>query len=161
MFALSCYYYSILWVFLCNPQPKYVKQSVMCAAYNLIFPNVFLQCETTVEQHEDEVIEFFAHETENVKDKLCSKRTGVFNTQHAECILKSYTLLHISVMLFPSSDCISINCLLILCALQTSVTTLWKCPTMNFDIISPRLLSLLSRSVLFSVVSLSSGSPWQ
>lgn len=34
-------------------------------------------CETTVEQHEDEVIEFFAHETENVKDKLCSKRTDL------------------------------------------------------------------------------------
>uniref|UniRef100_A0A8C7GET4 Canopy FGF signaling regulator 2 n=1 Tax=Oncorhynchus kisutch TaxID=8019 RepID=A0A8C7GET4_ONCKI len=32
-------------------------------------------CETIVEQHEDEVIEFFAHETDNVKDKLCSKRT--------------------------------------------------------------------------------------
>uniref|UniRef100_A0AAY5K307 DUF3456 domain-containing protein n=1 Tax=Esox lucius TaxID=8010 RepID=A0AAY5K307_ESOLU len=34
-------------------------------------------CETIVEQHEDEVIEFFAHETDNVKDKLCSKRTGM------------------------------------------------------------------------------------
>ncbi|KAI3370220.1 hypothetical protein L3Q82_025006 [Scortum barcoo] len=34
-------------------------------------------CETIVEQHEDEVIEFFAHETENVKDKLCSKRTDL------------------------------------------------------------------------------------
>uniref|UniRef100_A0A674D2P1 Canopy FGF signaling regulator 2 n=2 Tax=Salmoninae TaxID=504568 RepID=A0A674D2P1_SALTR len=33
-------------------------------------------CETIVEQHEDEVIEFFAHETDNVKDKLCSKRTA-------------------------------------------------------------------------------------
>lgn len=37
---------------------------------------VFSQCETIVEQHEDELIEFFAHETDNVKDKLCSKRTG-------------------------------------------------------------------------------------
>lgn len=35
-----------------------------------------LQCETIVEQHEDEIIEFFAHETDNVKDKLCSRRTG-------------------------------------------------------------------------------------
>uniref|UniRef100_A0A3Q1FD44 Canopy FGF signaling regulator 2 n=1 Tax=Acanthochromis polyacanthus TaxID=80966 RepID=A0A3Q1FD44_9TELE len=35
-------------------------------------------CETIVEQHEDEIIEFFAHETDNVKDKLCSKRTGMF-----------------------------------------------------------------------------------
>ncbi|KAM3621679.1 uncharacterized protein V6R79_014454 [Siganus canaliculatus] len=34
-------------------------------------------CETIVEQHEDEVIEFFSHETENVKDKLCSKRTDL------------------------------------------------------------------------------------
>lgn len=34
-------------------------------------------CETIVEQHEDEIIEFFAHETENVKDKLCSKRTDL------------------------------------------------------------------------------------
>lgn len=36
-----------------------------------------LQCETIVEHHEDEIIEFFAHETDNVKDKLCSKRTGM------------------------------------------------------------------------------------
>ncbi|CAJ1051728.1 protein canopy homolog 2 [Xyrichtys novacula] len=34
-------------------------------------------CETIVEQNEDEIIEFFAHETENVKDKLCSKRTDL------------------------------------------------------------------------------------
>ncbi|XP_066564344.1 protein canopy homolog 2 [Amia ocellicauda] len=34
-------------------------------------------CETIVEQNEDELIEFFAHETENVKDKLCSKRTDL------------------------------------------------------------------------------------
>ncbi|XP_016335216.1 LOW QUALITY PROTEIN: protein canopy homolog 2-like [Sinocyclocheilus anshuiensis] len=34
-------------------------------------------CETIVEQHEDELIEFFAHETDNVKDKLCSKRTDL------------------------------------------------------------------------------------
>ncbi|TRY97733.1 hypothetical protein DNTS_008253, partial [Danionella cerebrum] len=34
-------------------------------------------CETIIEQHEDELIEFFAHETENVKDKLCSKRTDL------------------------------------------------------------------------------------
>lgn len=37
---------------------------------------ISLQCEAIVEQHEDELIEFFAHETDNVKDKLCSKRTG-------------------------------------------------------------------------------------
>uniref|UniRef100_A0A3B3WEI6 DUF3456 domain-containing protein n=1 Tax=Poecilia mexicana TaxID=48701 RepID=A0A3B3WEI6_9TELE len=34
-------------------------------------------CETIVEHHEDEIIEFFAHETDNVKDKLCSKRTDL------------------------------------------------------------------------------------
>ncbi|XP_028303009.1 protein canopy homolog 2 [Gouania willdenowi] len=34
-------------------------------------------CETIVEQHEDELIEFFSHEMENVKDKLCSKRTDL------------------------------------------------------------------------------------
>ncbi|XP_075997499.1 protein canopy homolog 2 [Genypterus blacodes] len=34
-------------------------------------------CETIAEQHEDEIIEFFSHETENVKDKLCSKRTDL------------------------------------------------------------------------------------
>ncbi|XP_029287412.1 protein canopy homolog 2 isoform X2 [Cottoperca gobio] len=34
-------------------------------------------CETIVEQHEDEVIEYFAHETDYVKDKLCSKRTDL------------------------------------------------------------------------------------
>lgn len=34
-------------------------------------------CETIVEQQEDEIIEFFAHETDNVKDKLCSKRTDL------------------------------------------------------------------------------------
>nr|XP_057911877.1 protein canopy homolog 2 [Doryrhamphus excisus]XP_057911878.1 protein canopy homolog 2 [Doryrhamphus excisus] len=34
-------------------------------------------CETIVEQYEDELIEFFSHETENVKDKLCSKRTDL------------------------------------------------------------------------------------
>ncbi|XP_060766555.1 protein canopy homolog 2 isoform X2 [Neoarius graeffei] len=34
-------------------------------------------CEMIVEQNEDEIIEFFAHETDNVKDKLCSKRTDL------------------------------------------------------------------------------------
>ncbi|XP_023687921.1 protein canopy homolog 2 [Paramormyrops kingsleyae] len=34
-------------------------------------------CETIVEHHEDEIIEFFSHETDNVKDKLCSKRTDL------------------------------------------------------------------------------------
>ncbi|XP_066527352.1 protein canopy homolog 2 [Hoplias malabaricus] len=34
-------------------------------------------CETIVEQNEDEIIEFFAHEIENVKDRLCSQRTDL------------------------------------------------------------------------------------
>ncbi|XP_071766967.2 protein canopy homolog 2 [Centroberyx gerrardi] len=34
-------------------------------------------CETIAEQNEDEIIEFFSHETDNVKDKLCSKRTDL------------------------------------------------------------------------------------
>lgn len=34
-------------------------------------------CETIAEQHEDEIIEFFSHETDNVKDRLCSKRTDL------------------------------------------------------------------------------------
>ncbi|XP_057703146.1 protein canopy homolog 2 [Corythoichthys intestinalis] len=34
-------------------------------------------CEAIAEQHEDELVEFFSHETENVKDKLCSKRTDL------------------------------------------------------------------------------------
>lgn len=34
-------------------------------------------CETIVEQYEDELIEFFSHEIDNVKDKLCSKRTDL------------------------------------------------------------------------------------
>ncbi|MEQ2269502.1 Protein canopy 2 [Xenotaenia resolanae] len=34
-------------------------------------------CETIVEHHEDEIIEFFAYEVDNVKDKLCSKRTDL------------------------------------------------------------------------------------
>ncbi|MGH0183248.1 UNVERIFIED_CONTAM: hypothetical protein FKN15_011493 [Acipenser sinensis] len=46
---------------------------------------VLLQCEGIVEKYEDELIEFFSHETENVKDKLCSKRTGTeFHTLAAQ-----------------------------------------------------------------------------
>uniref|UniRef100_A0A8C0X5U6 Saposin B-type domain-containing protein n=1 Tax=Castor canadensis TaxID=51338 RepID=A0A8C0X5U6_CASCN len=33
-------------------------------------------CESIVEEYEDELIEFFSREADNVKDKLCSKRTG-------------------------------------------------------------------------------------
>lgn len=34
-------------------------------------------CERIAEEYEDELIEFFSHENENVKDKLCSKRTDL------------------------------------------------------------------------------------
>uniref|UniRef100_A0A6J0T0D6 Protein canopy homolog 2 isoform X1 n=2 Tax=Pogona vitticeps TaxID=103695 RepID=A0A6J0T0D6_9SAUR len=34
-------------------------------------------CESIVEEYEDELIEFFSHEAENVKDRLCSKRTDL------------------------------------------------------------------------------------
>lgn len=37
---------------------------------------VSLQCESIAEEYEDELIEFLSHEAENVKDRLCSKRTG-------------------------------------------------------------------------------------
>ncbi|KAJ3602114.1 hypothetical protein NHX12_029873 [Muraenolepis orangiensis] len=45
-------------------------------------------CEAIAEQNEDELIEFFSHETDNVKDKLCSKRTDLcdhaLNMRHDE-----------------------------------------------------------------------------
>ncbi|KAJ7317833.1 hypothetical protein JRQ81_003995 [Phrynocephalus forsythii] len=34
-------------------------------------------CESIVEEYEDELIEFFSHEAENIKDRLCSKRTDL------------------------------------------------------------------------------------
>ncbi|KAK1341028.1 hypothetical protein QTO34_017428 [Cnephaeus nilssonii] len=34
-------------------------------------------CETIVEEYRDELIEFFSREADNVKDKLCSKRTDL------------------------------------------------------------------------------------
>ncbi|KAM3935982.1 protein canopy homolog 2 isoform 1-T2 [Leptodactylus fuscus] len=34
-------------------------------------------CERIVEEYEDELIEFFSRESENVKDRLCSKRTDL------------------------------------------------------------------------------------
>ncbi|KAM8975189.1 protein canopy homolog 2 [Pelodytes ibericus] len=39
--------------------------------------NLKFTCERIVEEYEDELIEFFSHESENVKDKLCSKRTDL------------------------------------------------------------------------------------
>uniref|UniRef100_A0A8C5MDV6 Saposin B-type domain-containing protein n=1 Tax=Leptobrachium leishanense TaxID=445787 RepID=A0A8C5MDV6_9ANUR len=42
-----------------------------------IISNLKFTCERIVEEYEDELIEFFSHETENVKDKLCSKRTDL------------------------------------------------------------------------------------
>lgn len=35
-----------------------------------------MQCESIAEEYEDELIEFLSHEADNVKDRLCSKRTG-------------------------------------------------------------------------------------
>ena len=37
---------------------------------------LLLQCESIAEEYEDELIEFLSHEADNVKDRLCSKRTG-------------------------------------------------------------------------------------
>lgn len=34
-------------------------------------------CESIAEEYEDELIEFFSRETDNVKDRLCSKRTDL------------------------------------------------------------------------------------
>ncbi|KAK7801248.1 hypothetical protein U0070_025737 [Myodes glareolus] len=34
-------------------------------------------CESIVEEYEDELLEFFSREADNVKDKLCSKRTDL------------------------------------------------------------------------------------
>ncbi|XP_053313646.1 protein canopy homolog 2 [Spea bombifrons] len=42
-----------------------------------VISNLKFTCERIVEEYEDELIEFFSHETENVKDKLCSKRTDL------------------------------------------------------------------------------------
>ncbi|NXX80304.1 CNPY2 protein, partial [Urocolius indicus] len=36
-----------------------------------------LQCESIAEEYEDELIEFLSHEADNVKDRLCSKRTDL------------------------------------------------------------------------------------
>ncbi|NXJ14127.1 CNPY2 protein, partial [Odontophorus gujanensis] len=38
---------------------------------------VLLQCESIAEEYEDELIEFLSHEADNVKDRLCSKRTDL------------------------------------------------------------------------------------
>lgn len=59
----------------------------------------FVQCETIVEQHEDEIIEFFAHETDNVKDKLCSKRTGRLRPNA-----------FLSVLMFPMRSAVNSPC---------------------------------------------------
>lgn len=39
--------------------------------------NLKFTCERIVEEYEDELIEFFSYKNENVKDKLCSKRTDL------------------------------------------------------------------------------------
>ncbi|NWT76909.1 CNPY2 protein, partial [Prunella himalayana] len=42
-----------------------------------VSPVSLLQCESIAEEYEDELIEFLSHEAENVKDRLCSKRTDL------------------------------------------------------------------------------------
>lgn len=110
-----------------------------CQLNTVSFP--LLQCETIVEHHEDEIIEFFAHETDNVKDKLCSKRTGMVWTQI------SYLLL-LDADVFHCLSCLVWFSVLVFClfCLQISVTTLWKYPMMNFDEMS-NCLPLLSAGV--------------
>uniref|UniRef100_A0A8D3D181 DUF3456 domain-containing protein n=1 Tax=Scophthalmus maximus TaxID=52904 RepID=A0A8D3D181_SCOMX len=49
-------------------------------------------CETIAEQNEDEIIEFFSHDTDNVKDKLCSKRTGRLSPCYTLCFSGSGAL---------------------------------------------------------------------
>ncbi|GAB1295697.1 Protein canopy homolog 2 [Apodemus speciosus] len=47
-------------------------------------------CESIVEEYEDELIEFFSREADNVKDKLCSKRTGIYVTMPCTDLMTSY-----------------------------------------------------------------------
>lgn len=49
-------------------------------------------CESIVEEYEDELIEFFSREADNVKDKLCSKRTGEHPPQPCVTRLAALTL---------------------------------------------------------------------
>ncbi|XP_063149735.1 protein canopy homolog 2 isoform X1 [Candoia aspera] len=42
-------------------------------------------CEHIAEEYEDELIEFFSHEAENVKDRLCSKRTASLSLSKGSC----------------------------------------------------------------------------
>lgn len=76
---------------------------------------------------------------------------------HAPWAIKQYYTL----MLFPSVWVV-IECFGVLCALQTSVITLWKCTTMNFDNIWPWLLSVqleqTYRALCWIVTRLSHGS---
>uniref|UniRef100_A0A8C0IMY2 Saposin B-type domain-containing protein n=1 Tax=Chelonoidis abingdonii TaxID=106734 RepID=A0A8C0IMY2_CHEAB len=46
-----------------------------CRFSDTLWP--LLQCESIAEEYEDELIEFFSHETDNIKDRLCSKRTDL------------------------------------------------------------------------------------
>lgn len=52
------------------------KQEASTCCLLLLVSSLGWQCETIVEEYEDELIEFFSREADNVKDKLCSKRTG-------------------------------------------------------------------------------------
>lgn len=51
------------------------QEAASCCPLSLVSP-LGWQCESIVEEYEDELIEFFSREADNVKDKLCSKRTG-------------------------------------------------------------------------------------
>ncbi|KAG8452408.1 hypothetical protein GDO86_004275 [Hymenochirus boettgeri] len=42
-----------------------------------VISNLKFTCERIVEEYEDELIEFFSRESQNVKDNLCSKRTDL------------------------------------------------------------------------------------
>lgn len=102
---IQCFINIILWLFYINYELFHLLSSLN------VYHDLFLQCETIVEHHEDEIIEFFAHETENVKDKLCSKRTGMLEVDTSGLFCAFFVLIFCGLV-FPA-----------LC-LQTSVITL-------------------------------------
>ena len=57
------------------PLWRWRPEASPCWLLSLLSP-LGWQCESIVEEYEDELIEFFSREADNVKDKLCSKRTG-------------------------------------------------------------------------------------
>lgn len=91
------------------------------------------QCESIVEEYEDELIEFFSREADNVKDKLCSKRTG----EHPR----------LSV---PRSQ----PCVTRLAALTLATQNVW--PHAQTSDRCPTLLASISLGLGFGVISLQS-----